>query len=167
LRTGDVNVSEIGCKLRQQALDIGPVAIPRNESMDRGGVPQIMKAWLIASAVAPKNASTISYAAESDFSGVATQRPTVPERKQRSVGLTGITPAASGNELPECFGEVVPQRYQPGPVELALADAQHGMLQIHVCHCEGQRLANPESSVRIPVIVTDISGIVTADSVLS
>lgn len=39
LGTGDVNVPEIGCQLRQQALDIRPAAVPGNEPVDCGGVP--------------------------------------------------------------------------------------------------------------------------------
>jgi hypothetical protein len=83
LRTGDVNVPEIGRKLRQQELDIGPVAIPRNESMDRGGVPQIVKTGLITGTIVPKNAGTIPHASESVLSDADGDRTTVSAGKYR------------------------------------------------------------------------------------
>jgi hypothetical protein len=48
LRAGEMNVAKIGRQLRQEALHIGAVAVPGNESVNREAVPLMPHAALEA-----------------------------------------------------------------------------------------------------------------------
>jgi hypothetical protein len=48
---GKVHMAQIGGQLGQQALYVSPLAIPGDQTMNAESMPEIVKAWLIASPI--------------------------------------------------------------------------------------------------------------------
>src|SRR5260370_37487712 len=59
-----MHVSKISCQLRQQALHVGPLAVPGNQAMNCKRMAKVMKAWLEAPSIVALHAGKATKSAE-------------------------------------------------------------------------------------------------------
>jgi len=64
-----MNMAEVRCQLRQQALHVCPLTIPGDQAVDCEGMPRIMKSRLVTTSVTAQHASADTQPAE-DISAV-------------------------------------------------------------------------------------------------
>jgi hypothetical protein len=74
LRAGDMDMAEISCQLRQQALHVCALAIPANQAMNCEGMSQVVKTRLIAAFVPPYDTCADPQSAEDILSRVTCNR---------------------------------------------------------------------------------------------
>jgi hypothetical protein len=132
LSGSDMNMTKIGCQLRRQELYVSPAAIPCDEPVNDSGVPQIVKTGLITGTIVPQNAGTIPHAPEGVLSNADGDRTTIPAGKYGRIWLARIRPAAICDELTKSLGQVRSHWDQPRLIKLALANAQHRLLEIQI-----------------------------------
>jgi hypothetical protein len=98
------------------------------------GVTKIVKTRLITGAIVPKNAGTIPYAPEGVLGNTDGDWTAIPAGKYRRIWFAGIRPASIVDELTKSLGEVLPHGDHPCLIKLALANAQHRLLEVQVSH---------------------------------
>ena len=69
-----MDVAKVGGQLWQKPLYVSSIAIPRDQTMNGSGVTQIMKPWLIASAIVALHAGVETYPAERPFGALPGHR---------------------------------------------------------------------------------------------
>src|SRR5437867_13439328 len=67
LSSSNMDVAKVGGELWQELLHVSSRAIPRNQTVNGGGVAKVMKSWLIASSIMAYNACAETHSAEGPF----------------------------------------------------------------------------------------------------
>src|SRR5262249_13749442 len=123
---------------------IFPLLIPGHQSMHREAMTQVVQARLETPGVGPPNAGLVTDAPEAPLYGALLQP--VSHRRSEEGSLHCRALRASCGILSQRFPQLAPNGDQACLAELGLANGEHGVVCIHVCSVEVDRLAETQSS---------------------
>src|SRR5260370_29350823 len=139
-----MHVYKISCQLRQQALHVGPWAVPGNQAMNCKRRAKVMKAWLEAPSIVALHAGKATKSAEDSVCDSPCHPVSATGDEECRIRLDGMVLPSLACIADEQVDKIRTERHEPCLVELAFTNLDHSSGETYIVQGKGECLADTQ-----------------------